>query len=67
MKNLSVLSAAGVMAAVPAFAADPTAELFSSVDISAISANVTTLGVAIIGIALAFKGISLVKAAISKV
>jgi hypothetical protein len=67
MKKVAALSALGVVAVSQAHATDPTASLFAAVDISAVATAVGTMGVAIVGIALAMKGISLVKAAISKV
>lgn len=42
------------------------ADLFAAVDISTVATSVGTLGAAIVGIALVYKGIGLVKRALSK-
>lgn len=72
MKRLSKfagVAGVAVLASAPTFAqaADPTAALFAAVDISSIATSIGTLGVAIIGIAMAMKGISVVKRAVSKI
>lgn len=67
LQKLTVLAGAGVLASAPAFATDPTAALFAAVDVSSIATSVGTLGVAIIGIAMAMKGIGVVKRAVSKI
>ncbi len=58
-----------VFAPVAAFAqsSTPIETLFAAVDLGSVATAVTTLGVAVIGIALAMKGISLVKRAVGKV
>lgn len=65
--KLTALTGVGILASAPAFATDPTASLFAAVDITSIAASVGTLGVAIIGIAMAMKGISVVKSAVTKI
>lgn len=41
-------------------------ELFAAIDLSSVAASVTTVGVAVLGIALVYKGINLVKRALGK-
>lgn len=70
MKKLqlaSIIGVAGVLASGAAHATGPVDTLFTGVDLSGVTTNVTTVGTAVVGIVLAFKAIELVKRAIQKV
>lgn len=61
----SALALSGVAAA-QSTSTDPFAALFAAVDFSTVAAAVGGMGIAVIGIALAFKGIDLVKRGVRK-
>lgn len=65
--KLAGLTGVAVLASAPAFATDPTAALFAAVDISSVATSIGTLGVGIVGLAMALKGIALVKRAVTKI
>lgn len=69
MKRAAVGVAAATtagLASAQSAATDPTAALFAAVDLSGVATGVGAMGVVVVGISLALKGISLVKRAISK-
>ena len=62
------LVASGVLsAAVPAFAVGPIDTIFAAIDLTTIAASVLGMGVLIIGVAMAFKGVDLGKRGVKKV
>lgn len=70
MKKLqlaSIIGVAGVLASGAAHATGPVDDLFAGVNLTGVTTNVTTIGIAVVGIVLAYKAIELVKRAVSKV
>lgn len=69
MKSMrfGIAAVAGILASAPAFAEGPVDDMFAAVDFTTVSTNVTTIGVAVVGIVLAYKAIDLVKRAVNKV
>lgn len=59
--------AVGLLVSGAAHATGPIDTLFTGVDLSSVSTNVTTIGGVVLAIALTFKGIDLVKRAVTKV
>lgn len=67
MRLFSIIGAGALFATSAAHATGPVDTLFSGVDLSGVTTNVTTIGTAVVGIVLAYKAIELVKRAIQKV
>lgn len=65
--RLGIVAVASTVASTSAFAAGPVDDMFAAVDFTTVSTNVTTIGVAVVGIVLAYKAIDLVKRAVNKV
>lgn len=64
--KIAAVVAAGAVA--PAFAATgPVDQIFAAIDLTTVAASVLALGVLIIGVAMAFKGVDLGKRGIKKV
>lgn len=64
--KIAAVVAAGAVA--PAFAATSVVDqIFAAIDLTTVSASVLALGVLIIGVAMAFKGVDLGKRGIKKV
>lgn len=63
--NLAALVGAAV-ASTSSHAADGTAAYFAAIDLSGVATSVGAAGVTIVGIAMAYKGITLAKRAVSK-
>lgn len=69
MKKINLLLSVAVVAAlvpVSAFAVGPMDDILAAVSMAGVATFVGVTGVAIVGVALAFKGISLAKRAVSK-
>jgi hypothetical protein len=63
----SIAAVCALLVSGSAYATGPVDTLFAGVDLSTVTTSVTTIGVAVVGIVLAYKAIDLVKRAISKV
>lgn len=63
----SIIGTAALAASGAAHATGPVDDLFAGVDLTGVTTNVTTIGIAVVGIVLAYKAIELVKRAVSKV
>ena len=61
-----VVTGVALTAGAVAAHADPIEDIFAAANLSTVSASVVLLGVAVIGISLAYKGIDLVKRAVRK-
>ncbi|RIZ55154.1 phage coat protein [Vibrio sp. PID23_8] len=62
-RNACIVASAPLLAS-PAFATEGAGDIWASIDFAGIAAKVTAAGIAIIGIAMAFKGIQLAKRAV---
>lgn len=63
----SIIGTAALLASGAAHATGPVDDLFAGVNLTGVTTNVTTIGIAVVGIVLAYKAIELVKRAVSKV
>lgn len=65
--NKVILSIAATASASSAFAVGPIDDLFAAIDMTTVAAAVLALGILIIGVKMAEKGIALAKRNISKI
>ena len=67
--KLALLAVASIGSAVPAFAAgtDPISTMLASIDLTTVAVSVAAIGLLVIGVAMAFKGVDLGKRAVRKV
>ena len=67
ISNKIIFSVAASASASSAFAEGPITDLFAAIDMTTVAASVLALGVLIIGVKMAEKGIQLAKRNISKI
>lgn len=65
--KLALVATGLVASAVPAFAVGPIDTIFAAIDLTTIAASVLGMGVLIIGVSMAFKGVDLGKRGVRKV